>query len=137
MTPPDRVPVDRVTRELRARMTPTEHVEAGEKLGTLVGELDELKDRHKAERSAMREVEIALQRQVKELSVDVASGTHVQSVPCDVVADFKRQVVETIRTDTLEVVESRALTDTDRQLAIDTALKDSKPIDLKRRDDGE
>ena len=123
MTKDTRVELDRQVRELRVRMTESEHRAAGERLANAIGELETMKDSHKVERAAMSEAEKALGYEVKTLSLDVRLCSHVASVPVVIEADFARKVVEIVRADNGEVVESRELTDADRQAALDLSRR--------------
>lgn len=129
--------MQRVLRKLRAKITQDEHVAKAEQMAKQLKQLDEMVSSHKAQKSAMRELEKARELQVREIATDVRLGSEMRDVPCRWVADLVRRRVELVRLDTMETVESRAMSDQDRQLAIEFRVNeddlDEIPIERPRQ----
>lgn len=129
--------MQRESRKLRAKLTQPEHVAKSEEMAKQLQQLDQLVAHNKAEKAHMRETEKARELQIRELATDVRLGSEMRDVQCRWVADFTRKVIELVRLDTMETVESRRMNDEDRQLAIELRLTeddlDDIPIDRPRQ----
>lgn len=128
--PPIRVQMARELRQLRAKLTSSEHVAKAEELAKEIGSYDALMLAHKAARARMREREKAQELSIREIATDVGLGSEVRDIACRWVADFARNSVELIRLDTGAVVESRPMGDSDRQLAIEHRVRQDDLDDI-------
>lgn len=72
-------------------------------------------------------------RRIGELAEQVRTGVEPREVECQEVVRFARNLVETIRLDTGEVVSSRAMRPEERQEAIDFGDEAGDAEDLKSR----
>lgn len=134
MKPPSQVQMQRELRRLRAKLTPDERLAKSEDMAKKLQQYDDLVGNHKAQKSAMRELEKAREVEIREIAKDVRLGSEVRDVGCRWVADFARKRVELVRLDTMETISSRSMTDADRQLAIELRLNedDLDEIPLER-----
>lgn len=103
-------------RTLRCKLNDLEQLEKGKRLGEKNAELRDLKAHHKAEKAAMKAAEDELDAECLQLQVDVLEGAEARSVECTVFHDYGKGKVETVRSDTFEVIESRPMVETERQL---------------------
>lgn len=118
LTAPPRVGIERTSRSLRVELSEEELGRKAQALAAELHALDELRERHKAERAAMKEAEGLQADAVKILGVDVRTRSELRDVECEWIADFPRGLVELVRLDTDEVVAERPIEPRDRQLAI-------------------
>ena len=128
MSLPSRVPMARELKQLRAKLTREEHIEKAELMAKELGVYDAEVLRNKVAKATMRQSELEQASLVRRISTDVRLGSEVRDVACQWVADFPRRVVELIRTDTSEVIDSRSMTDSDRQMAIEYRLTNPDEI---------
>lgn len=83
------------TRHLRCRLTDEEHREKGVALARALNERNELEARR--------------------LEYDVRDRSEERPVECEIVHNYEKSIVETVRTDTGEVVSTRPMLESERQ----------------------
>lgn len=113
--PPPREVLEEKPLPLRVALTPEEQRAKGLRLADLVREHTEMLAAHKEKRAEMKAEIESINAKVLDCRYDVSSCTEVRAVDCEVIADFGRGVVETIRIDTGAVVASRPINADDRQ----------------------
>lgn len=116
--PPPREVIAERSMPLRVPLTDSERLQKGVRLAELVREHTETLAAHKEKRAEMKAEIEAVNARVLDCRYDVSSGTEVRSVDCEVIADYGRGVVETIRVDTGAVVSSRPLEESERQRSL-------------------
>jgi hypothetical protein len=104
--------------DLRCPITDGEHRQKGVLLGQLLEERRQIEQRHKEERAAQKEEMATHDVKLHVCQEEVRTQSEVRSVDVEVVADFSRGVVETIRLDSGKVIRSRPMSDNERQLEI-------------------
>lgn len=124
---PTRIGMSRETRHLRCKLNTHERLAKSEVLARMLDDLDSMEARHKAAKADMKEAEDDQHGSVKSTAYDVRTATEARDVECEWVADFETAKVELVRLDTDEVVQSRDLTDHDRQLALNVTGSASAP----------
>ena len=118
LTAPTRVTLETTSRSLRVELTEDEYGRKAQALAAELHTLEQLRARHKAQRAAMRAEDQAQAETVHELGTDVRTRSERRDVECEWIADFPRGLVDLVRTDTGEVLDSRPIEARDRQLAI-------------------
>ena len=118
ITAPPRVPLDRCVRLLRVPLTVHELAKKSDTLAHELHEHAKLKAEHKAAKAAMKAEDDCQGQKVADLGHDVRTRSEARDVECEWIADFPRGLVELVRLDDGAVIEDRALTNADRQLAI-------------------
>jgi hypothetical protein len=124
VTPPpmNRIPLERSSRKLPVKLTEAEHNVKAVELARAQLRHDALLEEHKEAKAVMRQEAKAAHAKIRELTGDVATGTEQRMVQCREVIDFDQHAVYVVRLDTGVVIESRALNEQDRQLAIEHQL---------------
>lgn len=117
----DRVTLSTGERRLPVRLTVEREIELSQELASSVRKLAALEEEHKARKADMRAEEQIQAAGIATLSDWITNGAEPLMVPIEWVADFPAGRAELVRTDTGEVVETRDLTDEDRQLLIGDA----------------
>lgn len=115
---PTRIGMSKETRSLRCKLTTLAKAEV---LARSFNELEDMEARHKSARADMKEAEDDQAGIVKSTAYDVRTGTEARDTECEWIADFETAKVELVRLDTDDVVQSRDLTDHDRQLALNVS----------------
>jgi len=103
------------TRELRVIVPREELQQLGEKLAREVQDLDDAMTRHGAARKSMKEDEETRNGSIKRISRIVATGIDHRPVRCARFYDFGAGKVTISRIDTGEIVQTREITDRERQ----------------------
>ncbi len=98
-------------------------------------EIDEVKDEARGKLKEMKEGLVEIRGRLKKLAFEVRKGEAVQSVLVEARFASDNSCVEIVRLDTGEIVETRPLTEEDRQMEIDEVLdrieEDSKSSDAE------
>ena len=106
-------------RNLRVILTVDQVAERADRLAHLMKERDNKVEMAAAAakhaKSEIAELEAASRR----LSAEVRDKACYQAVPCTRVFDYRRGLVTETRTDTGEVIDERAMTEEERQMAFD------------------
>lgn len=105
-------------RRLPVRLTDDRKIEIGAKLSETVRRLDRLEEEHKIRKAEMRAMEQIEHEGVLELSRWLANGAEPLLVSCEWQVDFEANRTELVRLDTAEVIETREISDEDRQLLL-------------------
>ncbi len=97
-------------RTLPTKMTDQDRDALGRQLASEVSELEAMDQAKKDWMTTFNSKRKKQAELVCELSDQVNTGIAPRLIRCDVVHDVYRKLVEIVRTDTMEVVESRAMT---------------------------
>jgi len=108
-------------KQLRVEMTDKEIEKKGRSAGHLKKEFDQIKAKQKAAADMYKEELAEVKTKLDAVLADLEAGGDERNVDCVDEKDFKRNVVRTIRLDTNEVAETRALAAEERQEMIDGA----------------
>lgn len=108
----------KVTRVLPVKLSDKEIQAAGEKLAELELDLQRAKEEAAGIAAQFRERKKALAENIAKTSRVVDEGQEDRPIVCEMVPDYRRNVMEVVRTDTDEVVEDRALTVDERQMEL-------------------
>jgi hypothetical protein len=110
---------ERFERHLRVILTKVQVEEYADRAAHLLSEMDDREESLKvAAKQAKAEIE-SLAARMRELSGYVRDKAKYQDVECERVFDYARGTVTETRSDTGEQLSERAMTDAERQLALD------------------
>lgn len=107
-----------VVKVLPVELTDKEVQERGEKLAELEQDAQECREEAAANAARYRERKKALAEQIAKVSKCINDGKEDRQVTCDLVPDYRRNLMEIVRQDTNEAVDSRALTADERQMEL-------------------
>lgn len=117
---------------LRCKLTPDERQVKTDELTRMMAELDDLKAKKAASAQTFAQ-------RIKQSELDIASIAHdvrdcseVRPVECRERPNYDNRTVELVRTDLDEVVSTRAMTESERQMALDMEEKPEKPAPKRR-----
>ncbi len=110
-----------IMQELPVRLTPDEKARKSEQLVKALEDKDGLEHAKKAAVDDFKQRLTAKDYEVKRLTREVSTGIEYREVACEEVMAFGRSQVDLIRSDTGEVVSSRAMRPEERQEAMDFA----------------
>ena len=110
------------TKSLPCELTHEELTRVGKELSQRVRELDELRTTHKANKSAMKVQEDEVHKAIALLARKRDSGEESRQVEVIERTDLRHRVVETVRTDTFQVVDTRGMTANEIRDAQQTSL---------------
>lgn len=122
--PVDTSKVAYFSKKLRVKLTDEERIAKGTALASILNERDSVADELGLVRSEFRERIKILEQRAGAVRRDVEEGTEERNVRCVEVRDYRRGIVLVKRTDTHEVIDERAMEETDRQLEIDVQAGD-------------
>lgn len=111
----DLVETKRVVRNLPVKLTDTELLEFGKRLAQSSTDIHNEEERQTQVKAELKAKLGAFETERSRLAGIVASGRENRDVSCDMVFDYSRLIVEVIRTDTKEVVETRRMTEAEQQ----------------------
>lgn len=106
------------TRMLPVKLTETELLAKGDELARKFHEANTEEDQQKEAKAAMKERFDKLKREARELGEIVRSKREMREVEVIARHDLERHVVETVRVDTNEVVETRMMNADERNLKL-------------------
>jgi hypothetical protein len=134
----DYVERDRFEEALPCKIAAEVADERARTLAAIVHEHDQLLERKREVNANFREKLSFYRERMKQLSESVKDSTELRPVKCVERLNVKRNTVEVVRQDTLEVVSSRAATAEDRQepLPIEGASKGKREKKAKDEDPG-
>lgn len=128
---PDRVRKRVENRRLLCTLTPTELQNAGAKLAVLCEDIAN-EDKAQADIKAQLKAKLAsLEAQRDVQAMIVRRKADYKEIPIDIFFNYTAAVVEEIRTDTGEVLLSRAMSDSERQMKLihdDQQPDDPEPV---------
>lgn len=104
--------------QLTVKLTREEIAQRAKELAEKIKEHDRLDAERKANAAEIKVAIDAANTRIRELSNAVHSGTEIQDVACDWVADTDRLLMRLIRRDTGETVTTRSMTKEERQLEL-------------------
>jgi len=107
-----------ITMDLPCKLTDTELRERGGKLARLLQQADELQAELNAAKAEFKARYELLQKTASEIATEIRSGHAMRAVNCVDLEDFSEKTVKLIRSDTGEVVETRAMTPDELQRPI-------------------
>lgn len=107
-----------VTRVLPVELNDKEIQERGEKLAEIEQQLQGTREDAAADAARFRERKKSLNEQIAKLATQINDGKESRQVECELRPDYRRNLMEIVRTDLDEVVDSRALTAEERQLEL-------------------
>jgi hypothetical protein len=106
------------TRNLKCVLTEAELLQAGRDMADaqnnvqeLEAEADDWKSQHKA-KMTVAEGRVSIKAGM------IRSGYEYRAVPCEIIKDFDAAVIVTIRLDTSETIDSRNMTESERQMGL-------------------
>ncbi len=109
-------------KEFSFELTDGEMREYAAQMANGVQDLEAMKEERKIEVKRRNVEIIALQKQVDELAGKVVSGTELREVDCEWQKNFKDAMVDLVRLDTMEVVDSRPMNDEEKQMGLDDVV---------------
>lgn len=118
---------------LPCQLTEQERLLKSEELVKRLEEKDGLEDRKKSSADDFKSLITAKECEARRLRREVSTGIEHREVECQEVFRFARNLVETVRLDTGEVVSSRAMRPEERQAAMDFGDEAGDAEDLKSR----
>jgi hypothetical protein len=120
-----------ITKLLPCSLSTQELTEKRDELASVVVEYDKVEQRKKEDTSVLSEEMKRLRARSSQLSKQINSRTEERSVECLVQHDNVTCTVETIRTDTGEILEAREMTPAERQQVLDLPVglvRTKKPV---------
>jgi ABC-type molybdenum transport system ATPase subunit/photorepair protein PhrA len=139
---------DTISKSLLCKLTDEERKDFGIKLATTLEEVQRVEEEKKRKADHYKDRIGGLQATADELRRKVSTGQEWRDVECVVILDEPAKGIKSIsRTDTGEVIETKPMTDADKQLQLDleTGSREEKDavidniveIDAERVDDSE
>lgn len=110
------------TKMLPVMLNETEQHERSQEMSTKFIELVDMKATHASRKKAMADAEKALDYELSNLARIVKQGKELRPVECRIVPNVERSTMDTVRLDTGEVVESRPMTRTEYEEAMQVPL---------------
>lgn len=108
----------RVVRNLAVSLSDAEVLEFGRRLAQANSDCHNEEERQKQVKTELKSKLEGFELERNRLAGMVASGRENRDVPCDMVFDYSRLIVEVIRLDTKEVVETRRMTEAEQQRSL-------------------
>lgn len=102
------------TRFLKVPLTPEEVRARGEQLAGALDDAEKLDAEHKAERDRQKVAMGALEGRIHHLGRVIREGVEERSVEVEMRVDLGLRLVEEVRLDTGEIVQSRSVTEDDQ-----------------------
>lgn len=122
----------RVTKEIAVQLTEVERRKAGEEIASLVLLSQQIDDERRAAAKASGEKLKEISTRIRKRARAIRDGSELRMVDCIEREVFETNTVDTIRVDTGETVESRAMSTEERQesLAFPAPNGDDEPADF-------
>ena len=128
--------MESLTRNLPVRLTDFELRDRAKELGEKLSEKTRLEAEKKFPADHFKSAIEKAEARIADLGVVVTEGVEYRAIPVTTNKNFDRSLVETIRTDTAEVVDSRPMTADERQQGLfddGEATTDEEPKRSRRR----
>ena len=116
--PPPHEVLRTLHRPLRVPLTDDEHRAKGQALAAQHEAVVLLEQQHKAAKAEMRDAESDAKAVLAALAWDVRTQSETRSIECEEIADYSKGTVDVVRLDTGAVVDTRPLSDAERQRTI-------------------
>ena len=110
----------RVVRNLPVKLKDAELLEFGKRLAQSSADIHGEEERQQQVKAELKAKLGAIESERTRLAGIVSSGRENRDVSCDMILDFSRLIVEVVRLDTREVVETRRMTDGEQQRSLFT-----------------
>jgi hypothetical protein len=121
-----RIIQETITKKLPVELTELEIEDYARQLAIEVQKYETIEIRKKVQTKALTE-ELKEQRGVvDETAKKVNTGKEYREVECNVFHDYKKRTVEITRSDTMQVVETRAMTTQEYRAAMQTRIEDEE-----------
>jgi hypothetical protein len=108
-------------RNLPVKLTEEELLKAGDELAKIVQDIGAEEDRQADRKAGMKAALAILEGRRTQVAIKISRREEFRGVRVDVYMDIPRGIVQEIRQDTGEVITTRQMTDTERQLPLPTA----------------
>lgn len=109
------VETKRVVRNLPVKLTDVELLEFGKRLAQSSSDISGEEDRQTQVKAELKARLGAIENERTRLAAIVSSGRENRDISCDLVFDYSRLIVECVRLDSKEVVETRRMTEAEQQ----------------------
>lgn len=106
------------TRHLPVRLTSDELLDRGTRLSAVIQDFNAEENRQIDMKTQMKARLTELDAKKTQLAIVIGRREEDRDVSCDVFADYERLVIDTVRQDTGEVVNTRKMTEEERQRAL-------------------
>jgi hypothetical protein len=107
-----------ITRNVPCHLSDMELLTRADELSVVVQEITAEEGRQVDVKAQMKARLTELDARKSRLAITIGRKEEYRDVPCDLFANVERGIVEVVRRDTAEVVESRAMSDDERQKAL-------------------
>ena len=108
----------KTTRHLRCKLTDEERLNYGQQQADALQARDQAEDEIAEIKGTYKAKILAKDAEIKVLSAALLSGHEFRDVTCTATHDYTGGIVTTIRLDTGEAVESREMTEDERQMGL-------------------
>lgn len=125
---------EKITKTLHCRLTDTELLVLGDEMACAMGAVTTLEANKKQSADDFKAQIEKKYAEIGDLAGKVRTKEIDRAVECTVTVDFEHRCVRTVRDDTGEIIEERAMTATECQAALFDA--DGKPSMAKRKKGG-
>lgn len=109
------VETKRIVRNLPVKLTNDELIEFGRRLAQTNGDIHTEEDRQTQIKAELKAKLGAIESERSRLAGIVSAARENRDVPCDMVFNYSQLMVEVIRLDTKEVIETRRMTEAEQQ----------------------
>lgn len=116
----------RVMRILPVKLTNREVIERGQLAAQVLEKIDEIESSKKAHAQVCKERSEKLEAELRRLSFIVKREEEDRIVECVWKFDFMKNEKNLVRLDTAEVVETKPMTDEERQIALEIEEQDNE-----------
>jgi hypothetical protein len=103
------------TRNLPVKLTQTELRERGDSLAAVIQDLNAEENKQVDVKAQMKARLAELDARKTQLAISISRREEYRDVAVDVLHDFGRKIVESVRQDTGETITSRPMTEAERQ----------------------
>ena len=110
--------VQTLFKEVRYKFTQEEMKTIAQEMAEAVSRLDNLEEELQEVRAGFKEKMAKAQKTVKQCAAKIRSGWELRTIECRLEKEFATNTVRIYRQDTGELVEERAMTAEERQLAL-------------------
>jgi hypothetical protein len=107
-----------VTRHISVMLSPPELAERSREAAELMAERDHTEADYRAKAKAAGKLVAAMDVKLRDLNRTIVDGEETRPVRCEVRIDRRAGKADTVRLDTGDVVETRALTAAERQMEV-------------------
>jgi hypothetical protein len=117
------------TRALKVDLTEEEFRERSIHLARTLDKVEDLETEKKSVADRYKSRISELLSGLSSYRAAIRDGWEMRDVECDEMMDYENGIVKIVRTDTLEVVDERPITDAERQLYLEGTEKEEPPED--------